>query len=207
MPTNLSKLLELSAARHNHLCPRQVLGVRMGIAGLAALSLEAPITKLTGLVLVETDGCFVDGVEVATGATVGHRTLRVYDYGKIGATFVDVSRGTALRLSPKADARQQARRFAPEVSSRYAAQLEGYRRLPEPELFDFRFVNLTPPLETLLSRPELRLNCDACGEEIFNGREISSGGAILCQSCAAGGYYAVGSRVVMPLQAESIASV
>jgi formylmethanofuran dehydrogenase subunit E len=30
MPT-LKELLELSSARHQHLCPRQVLGVRMGI--------------------------------------------------------------------------------------------------------------------------------------------------------------------------------
>ena len=179
----------------------------MGIAGLAALGLEAPITKLTGLVIVETDGCFVDGVEVATEATVGHRTLRVKDYGKIAATFVDVSRGTALRLSPKADARERARRFASPVASRYAAQLEGYRRLPERELFDFRIVNLTPPLETLLSRPELRLNCDVCGEEIFNGREIISGRAIFCQSCEAGGYYVVESRPVTSLQAASIGSV
>ena len=207
VPANLPTLLELSAARHSHLCPRQVLGVRMGIAGLAALGLEAPITKLTGLVIVETDGCFVDGVEVATEATVGHRTLRVKDYGKIAATFVDVSRGTALRLSPKADARERARQFAPPVASRYAAQLEGYRRLPERELFDFRIVNLTPPLETLLSRPELRLNCDVCGEEIFNGREIISGRAIFCQSCEAGGYYVVESRPVTSLQAASIGSV
>ena len=71
MPTNLSRLLELSAARHSHLCPRQVLGVRMGIAGLAALGLEAPVTKLTGVVIVETDGCFVDGVEVAMGPRWG----------------------------------------------------------------------------------------------------------------------------------------
>ena len=47
MPANLSRLLERSAARHSHLCPRQVLGVRMGMAGLAALGLEAPITKLS----------------------------------------------------------------------------------------------------------------------------------------------------------------
>jgi formylmethanofuran dehydrogenase subunit E len=149
----------------------------------------------------------VDGVEVATGATVGHRTLRVNDYGKIAATFIDVSGGAALRLSPKADARERARRFAPEVASRYAAQLEGYRRLPERELLDFRFVKLTPPLEILLSRPELRLNCGACGEEIFNGREILSGGAIYCQSCATAGYYVVESRPVMSLQAASIGSV
>ena len=179
----------------------------MGIAGLAALGVQAPITKLSGLVLVETDGCFVDGIEVATGATIGHRTLRVNDYGKIAATFVEVSSGTALRLSPKADSRERARRFAPEAAGRYAAQLEGYRGLPERELFDFRFVRLSPPVKTLLSRPGLRVICEECGEEISNGREIAWGRSILCQSCAAGGYYVVESRTLMSLQAESIESV
>src|SRR3990170_8632794 len=36
----LTELLSKSAARHNHLCPRQVLGARIGLAGAAALDLE-----------------------------------------------------------------------------------------------------------------------------------------------------------------------
>ncbi len=51
------------------------------------------------LVIVESDGCFVDGVSVTTGCTVGHRTLRVEDYGKVAATFVDVSSERALRVA------------------------------------------------------------------------------------------------------------
>ena len=31
----ISDLLKQSSARHDHLCPRQVLGVRIGLAGLA----------------------------------------------------------------------------------------------------------------------------------------------------------------------------
>ncbi|HKZ85259.1 MAG TPA: FmdE family protein [Anaerolineae bacterium] len=36
----LADLLEASAALHRHLCPRQVLGVRIGLAGAAALQLD-----------------------------------------------------------------------------------------------------------------------------------------------------------------------
>jgi formylmethanofuran dehydrogenase subunit E len=79
-------LLEKSASDHTHLCPRQVLGVRMGLAGLTALEVKAPVTPRTALVIIETAGCFADGIRVATGATVGHRTLRVEDLGKIAAT-------------------------------------------------------------------------------------------------------------------------
>ncbi|MCZ7672117.1 MAG: formylmethanofuran dehydrogenase subunit E family protein [Chloroflexi bacterium] len=39
---------------------------------------------------METDGCGADGVAVAADCHVGRRTLRVVDYGKMAATFVDV---------------------------------------------------------------------------------------------------------------------
>ncbi len=199
MPANLQDILGRSAARHDHLCPRQVLGARMGMAGLAALDLEPPITKRSGLVLVETDGCFVDGIEAATGATVGHRTLRVSDYGKIAATFVSVATGRALRLSPRPHARERASLYARHAPTRYSAQLEGYQVMPERELFDFQWVTLTPPLEVVLSRPDIRLNCDVCGEEVFNEREVLVGASVLCRSCAAGGYYVPETnRVQMP---------
>ena len=93
-----SLLFTQSARRHNdHLCPRQVLGVRMGLAGAAALGVEAPQGNKRMLVITETDGCFVDGIEVATGCSVGHRTLRVEDYGKVAATFVDLETQEAIR--------------------------------------------------------------------------------------------------------------
>src|SRR5512143_722466 len=99
MIADLDRILKRSAARHDHLCPRQVLGARMGLAGLASLGLEPSLTKTTGLVIVETDGCFVDGLEAATGATLGHRTLMVRDLGKLAATFVDVASEEAIRFA------------------------------------------------------------------------------------------------------------
>lgn len=76
MELDLQPLLERSASRHSHLCPRQILGARIGLAGAAALVLEAPREDKRLLVILETDGCFADGVEAATGCAVGHRTLR-----------------------------------------------------------------------------------------------------------------------------------
>ena len=76
MLPDIQTLLEQASARHSHLCPRQVLGVRMALAGAAALGLELPRNDKTLLVIAETDGCFVDGLEVAAGVTPGHRTLR-----------------------------------------------------------------------------------------------------------------------------------
>jgi formylmethanofuran dehydrogenase subunit E len=38
----MAQLLEQSAARHSHLCPRQVLGVRIGLLAGRVLGLDVP---------------------------------------------------------------------------------------------------------------------------------------------------------------------
>jgi formylmethanofuran dehydrogenase subunit E len=186
---DLQTLLEQSTTRHKHLCPRQVLGVRIGLAGAAALGLEAPRNDKRLLVILETDGCYADGVEVATGATIGHRTLRVVDYGKVATTFVDVKTGVAIRLAPRLDVRQRARSYAPEERRHYFAQLKGYQVMPDEELLTMEEVQLTTPVEDLISRPGVRVNCTICGEEIINEREVWRQAMPLCQACAGPAYY------------------
>ena len=106
--SGLKALLDASAARHARLCPRQVLGVRFGLAGASALGLEAPRQDKQLMAIIETDGCFADGIEAATGCSVGHRTMRIEDYGKIAVTFVDTLTGRAVRIAPRRDVRQRA---------------------------------------------------------------------------------------------------
>ena len=186
---HLTELLKQSSARHDHLCPRQVLGVRMGLAGLRLLGLEAPISKKTGLVIIETDGCFADGIEVATGSVIGHRTLRINDLGKIAATMINVQTGKAIRFSPQPDVRDRAVIYAPEMKTRYYAQLHGYQSMPESELIRHQKVILQPSLTDILSRPNARVKCSRCEEEIINERQIHINGVLLCRSCANLGYY------------------
>ncbi|MGD0612379.1 MAG: FmdE family protein [Anaerolineales bacterium] len=187
--SRLTALLEQSAARHDHLCPRQVLGVRMGLAGLAAIGLPSPMPPKAAVVIIETDGCFADGIEVASGATIGHRTLRVKDFGKAAATFANVRTGEAVRLAPQAGVRERVLCYVPETMQTYEAQLNGYQVMPEAELFRFQPVLLTPSLDVILSRPGLRVTCERCGEEIINAREVWLEGEILCADCAGERYY------------------
>ncbi len=186
---DLETLLSLSADRHNHLCPRQVLGVQMGTYAGQLLSMVLPQSKKRLLTIVETDGCFVDGIEVATGCTVGHRTLRVEDYGKVAAVFVDTKTGTSVRLAPRLDVRERVHAYAPGQKRRYFAQLEGYQRMPLDQLFSAEEVELRIPVEVLVSRPGVRVNCEVCGEEIINEREIMQAGTLLCKGCAGPSFY------------------
>jgi formylmethanofuran dehydrogenase subunit E len=189
MTYSLANLLDKSASRHNSLCPRQVLGIRMGLAGLAALGIDAPVTQKVALVIVETDGCFTDGVEVSTGTSPGHRTLRIVDLGKVAATFTDLKNGQSIRLAPAAGVRERARQYAPDEKQSYTAQLKGYQVMPETELFTFREVKLQPSLETIVSQADFRARCCLCGEEIINRREVVIHGLTYCQTCSGGSYY------------------
>lgn len=186
---NISILLDKSMQDHDHLCPRQILGVRIGLAGMKALGFAEPPTKKQLLVITETDGCFVDGVIAATGCTIGHRTIRVEDYGKVAATFVDTKSGYAIRIAPRLDVRERASAFACDESRHYFAQMQAYQTMPDEEMFTVQEVILDTPIEQIVSRPGVRINCELCGEEIMNEREIQCNGLTLCRVCAKGGYY------------------
>lgn len=189
----LACALQRSMAHHAHLCPRQVLGARIGFAGLAALGIPVRPEKKELLVLAETDGCFLSGLEAATNVTVNHRTLRIVDYGKIAATIVHVASGTAFRLHPRPDIRERACLYAdPGETRRYFAMLAGYQRMPVEELLSITPVTLLRPAARWISRPGVRTVCAGCGEEILNEREIFLDGQAFCKPCAgAAGYYLV----------------
>lgn len=191
MHTDLGQFLERSSTRHDHLCPRQVLGVRIGLAGMRAMGWPGKVTRDLGLIIIETDGCFADGIEVSTGATVGHRTLRVNDLGKIAATFAAVGSGRALRFWPHEHVRDRACGFAPEETHRYLAQLQGYQRMPDGDLLRVQPVSLEPTVVAILSSPAARAVCSCCGEEVFNQREVVLEGVSICRHCSGAGYYAV----------------
>jgi formylmethanofuran dehydrogenase subunit E len=185
----LDGLLAQTAARHHHLCPRQVLGVRMGLYAGEELGIEVPQVDKRLFVFMETDGCACDGVAVATGAHVGRRTMRMMDFGKVAATFVDTATGDAIRIRPTSDSRERAVAAAPEAPDRWHAQLVGYQRLPAESFLEASRVALTLDLGAIISRDGIRVFCDACGEEISNGREVVGGGSTRCRSCAGDAYY------------------
>lgn len=186
---DIKQLLELSSRDHKHICPRQILGVRIGLKGISASNLGAPSNKKQLLVIAETDGCFIDGLIAATKCTVGHRTLRVEDYGKTAATFVNIQTGRAYRVAPVLDIRQRAETYSSDEPRHYFAQLQAYQAMPDNEMMTVQEVILNTPITEIVSHSGVRLNCDRCGEEIMNERQILIEGKQYCRSCAQGGYY------------------
>lgn len=153
------------------------------------LGLELPRTDKRLLVIAETDGCSVDGIIAATGCHVGGRTLRILDFGKIAAAFVDNHTEESLRIIPKRQARLLSHSYAPAARNHWEAMLIAYQVMPVSELFSVQRVNLNTPLSQILGRPGRKTVCTICREEIINGREIMNAGNVLCGTCAGQGYY------------------
>lgn len=185
----LKTLLDQSASLHKHLCPRQVLGVRMGLLAGSLLDLPVPqIDRKRLFVFMETDGCAADGVSVSTGCWVGHRTLRIIQFGKVAATFVDRNSGAAFRITPHRYSRERALEKLPDLSS-WQAMLLAYQTLPYEQLLEARPVAFQGDLEAMISRPSARATCSSCGEEVLNDLHVVRDGKTLCRACAGEAYY------------------
>lgn len=178
-----------AASDHERLCPRQVLGVRLGLAGARALDVPVPAIDKRLLIFAETDGCFVDGVGAATGCTVGHRTLRMVDYGRVAITAVDTRSSRAVRVAPRTDVRELVARAVPDEPRQYQAQLAGYQSLADSVLLTIQPVEIALDLDALLGERGVRMSCVRCGEEVLNRREVATPEGPQCLGCHAPAYY------------------
>jgi len=187
------QLLEESAGIHGHLCPGQVLGVKMSILGLREAGIDDPRGKdrKNIIVFVEMDRCATDAVQSVTGCSLGHRTMKFMDYGKMAATFLNLKTGKAVRILAKEEARQAAKELFPAIENKYAAQLEAYKVMSDDQLFELTEVRVSVSPEDMPGRPLGRITCDTCGEQVQDMREVEVQGRVLCRPCASGSYYEI----------------
>ncbi|MGH9454681.1 MAG: FmdE family protein [Terriglobia bacterium] len=188
----LDEYLDLALQSHGHLCPGQVLGIRMALRGLRELGIDEPRDyRKRLLTFVEIDRCATDAVSLVTGCRLGKRSLKFLDYGKVAATFVDLETGRAARVLARDDSREKAKAMFPEWSDPYRQQFEAYKVMAEDEIFAVRRVRVNLSENDLPGRPHGRVTCEVCGEGINDGRERRVNGRILCRSCAGESYYQV----------------
>ena len=188
---NLTEILQKSASRHRHLCPRQVLGARMGILAGKLLKIDLPRQDKRLLIIAETDGCTVDGLIASTGCHVGGRTLRILDFGKVAATFVNIQTDETIRIVPNSDIRFLAGNYAFQAKNKWESMLQGYQQMPDDVLFKIIQVKLSVSIKEILSRAGKKAICEVCDEEIINGREVIHNTRVLCQACVGNPYYQV----------------
>jgi len=188
---NFNLLLERSVKIHGHLCPGQVLGVKMAMLGMELIGLGAQKEGHARdlIVYVEMDRCATDAIQSVTGCSLGHRTMKFLDYGKMAATFVNIETGLAIRVIAREDMRDKAKELFPDIEDRYEAQIQTYMIMPQEELFDVMRVHVVIPPEDMPGRPLRRIQCARCGEQVQDMREVHREGEVLCKACAEGTYY------------------
>ncbi len=185
---SFDELLKESASIHGHLCAGQVLGVRMAMAGCREAGIDEPKGCKKLVVYVEIDRCATDAIQAVTGCSLGKRSLKFLDYGKMAATFVNTETQKAVRVVARDDARALAASYVTDAANRHEAEKQAYALMPEESLFSLVAVEIEiPPTERPGSRSE-RVSCARCGEGINFQREVRKDGKIFCIPCARGSY-------------------
>jgi formylmethanofuran dehydrogenase subunit E len=189
---DLDSLLEECRRLHGHLCPGQLLGVRMALLGCRELGLQDPrgADRKKLLVWVEIDRCLADAVSAVTGARLGRRSLKYVEYGKVAATFLHLETGAAVRVAALDEARRLADERHPEIENKKERQWLTYKEAVEAELFKVERVKVSYAEADLPGKPRSRVPCLVCGEGVNDGRELKDGGGrVYCKPCLQGGYY------------------
>jgi formylmethanofuran dehydrogenase subunit E len=186
------ELVQTSAEAHGHLCPGQVVGVRMAMLGCRLIGLDEPtrrdqIKKL--IVYVEMDRCTADAVAHVTGVKLGRRSLKFVDYGIMAATFVNLETDRAYRILSTEESRSLAALYAPEVESKKEQQLEAYKRMPDSVLFRVHEVQVRLGEYDMPGPTRRKVPCAKCGQVVRDGREVTKNGQILCRPCSDGCYF------------------
>jgi formylmethanofuran dehydrogenase subunit E len=187
----LDEYLREAEQAHGHLCAGQVLGVRLAMLGLEKLGIEDPRGKDRKrlVTFVEIDRCATDAIAVVTGCRLGKRALKFRDWGKMAATFVDVTTGKAIRIAAKESSKALARSMHPEIENKNQQQMLAYREMPEDDLFTKQWVKVELPAEEFPGYKGERIVCAECGEGINFHREVLRDGRVLCCACAGEKYY------------------
>ena len=194
-------LLESAAAAHGHLCPGQVVGVRMAMLGCRLIGLDEPtrrdqIKKL--LVYVEMDRCTADAVAHVTGVRLGRRSLKFMDYGIMAATFVNLESNESYRVLSTEEARELAGQYAPEVEGKSAQQLAAYRRMPDCVLFRVHKVRVKLDICDLPGPTRRKVACSRCGQVVRDAREVVEGETVLCKPCTERSYFSHAREITWP---------
>lgn len=210
----MRELLLKAKEFHGHICPFVALGVRMSVLAMDELGVSRNETATVGediLAIVECNNCLTDGVQVATGCTLGNNSLIYLDLGKNALTLVRRRDWKGVRVYVDAEKIREKYfdRSAFELFEKVIVQRKGdeedlkkisilwenigWKMLELPrEEFKIEIVEVDP-----IERAPIfeNVKCKKCGENAMATR-IKDG---LCLKCS-GGYYAVVGRGIVRFQ-------
>jgi formylmethanofuran dehydrogenase subunit E len=158
----------------------------MAMVGCRALGIDDPrgADRKRLVTFVEIDRCATDAIAVVTGCRLGKRALKFRDWGKMAATFIDLSTNRAMRVVAKESSKDAARQLHPEIENKNQQQMLAYRELAEDVLFTEQWVHVPLDAREFPGYKSERIACAECGEGINFDRYVLRDGKKLCHGCA-----------------------
>lgn len=192
--TQLNEMIKF----HGHRCWASISGLRMGLAALRTLGVRrSGGSQLAAVVEIGDDHggmCFADGVQCATGCTVGKGNLRKAGLGKLGLTLIEKASNRAIRISYKPT-------LQPKIAESAFMKKRGMGVMPDeiPEAEQMELVDLVwnaPETDIMTIEeifqwdedwlPEIMgfVPCDACGELVAKAYLRVVGEKHVCIPCS-----------------------
>jgi formylmethanofuran dehydrogenase subunit E len=200
---DLKTVLEISGMLHGHYCPFLSAGVKAGVKAMREL--HASSQGMEDLIaIVETNNCFSDGVQMATGCSFGNNALIFRDYGKTAFSLVKRN-GEGVRVRVLADRimrdrSPESRALFEKVVVRRAGSAEEGRQLsalwrklsfgvigiPDEEVLDVARITVNvPPYARIFASTV----CSLCGESVMETRVRFKDEKPVCLACSEQEYY------------------
>jgi formylmethanofuran dehydrogenase subunit E len=180
---DLAKCLEEAGEFHGEICGGINIGTRMAIQGMKAIGIYDPKGKdrKNLMVFVEIDRCPTDAIIAVTGCHPGKRTMKILDYGKMAATFINLKTNKAVRVSSK---NRQGDVIKDREMIENEPMKENFSLLPDEELFILTEVKVQLNPEDLPGRPVRSVPCALCGERVLDMKDVEINGKFYCIPCA-----------------------
>jgi formylmethanofuran dehydrogenase subunit E len=131
--------------------------------------------------------------------------MRIMDFCKMAATYVDAHPNHSVRILPHPKARQSVDQYSQGAEDQWYAYLQTYKSMPVYLLLVVQPVDLFESRQAIISCEDASVYCQQCGEEIFNEREVRFQDNILCRSCSGQAYY--GANLNSELHCDQFKSI
>ena len=210
-------LVKKAEELHGHICPFLILGLRASEIAMQRLGVrKAGVEETIGeeiLAIIECNNCFADGVQVATGCTLGNNSLVYLDVGKNAVTLVRRGEWKGVRVyvdSEKIRERyfgREARELFEKVVVRREGSREDSERLHKMwSEIGLSMMNISEEVfkveEVMVSEIERApifesVKCEVCGELTMKTRAHTVNGKTVCLGCL-GECEAVVGRGIVP---------
>ncbi|WP_167505924.1 FmdE family protein [Desulfosediminicola flagellatus] len=181
---------------HGHTCMGVTIGYQAAKLAMRLLKERRAVDEEL-IVIVETDACCCDAIQVLTGCTFGKGNFFYLDHGKMAFTFAGRSTQQAVRLQLKSEIWN-----IPEREKLLAEKIAAYDATPE-EQNEYETIYRARGEELFSQGPEAFFDiewknnfnlpakaprapsvpCTICGEMVMETKLTDVGGHLVCRAC------------------------